>query len=76
MKKALIVQGGWDGHEPKEVADILADSLRKNDFEVEVSDTLDAFKDLDKLMAMDLLVPEWTMGSIEKEQVEPLCKAV
>ena len=76
MKKALIVQGGWQGHEPKEVADILADALREQDFEVEVSDTLDALKDLEKLKALDLIVPEWTMGKIEKEQVQPLLEAV
>ena len=76
MKQALIVQGGWEGHEPKEVADILADALRRHDFQVEIADTLDAFKNLDKLLALDLIVPEWTMGSIEKDQLEPLLKAV
>ncbi len=76
MKQALIVQGGWEGHEPKEVADILADALRRHDFQVEIADTLDAFKNLDKLLALDLIVPEWTMGSIEKDQLDPLLKAV
>ena len=76
MKKALIVQGGWQGHEPSQVADILAKALRENDFEVEVSDTLDSFRDLEALQALDLIVPEWTMGSIEREQLMPLLEAV
>ena len=76
MKKALIVQGGWQGHEPQQVADILAQSLRGKDFDVEIADTLDAFKDVDKLKALDLVVPEWTMGTIEKEQLQPLIAAV
>jgi len=76
MKKALIVQGGWQGHEPRQVADILAGALRENQFEVEISDTLDSFRDLDALKGLDLIVPEWTMGSIEREQLQPLLEAV
>ena len=37
MKKALIVWGGWDGHKPKEGADLFSGWLRTQDFEVEVS---------------------------------------
>ena len=39
MKKALIVYGGWDGHEPKPCAEIFAKALTANGFKVEVSDT-------------------------------------
>ena len=76
MKTALIVQGGWEGHEPKEVSDILATALRENAFEVEVSDTLDAFKDQAKLEPLNLVVPVWTMGEITGEQLNPLLQAV
>ena len=48
-RKALIVQGGWDGHQPKEVAEIFRALLVKEGFEAEVSDTLDAFLDEGKL---------------------------
>lgn len=75
MKKALIVQGGWDGHKPKEVAAILAGQLRQNGFEVTISDTLDAYKD-PNLSKLDLIVPNWTMGTIQKEQLQPLLAAV
>lgn len=75
MKKALIVWGGWDGHEPEGMSQLLADSLRKHDFDVTVSDTLDAFTTHD-LTTFDLLVPIWTMGSIEKEQLQAVLKAV
>jgi len=76
MKKALIVQGGWEGHEPKEVAEILAKALRENGFQVEVSDTLDTFKEQEKLKKLDLIVPIWTMGTIEPDQLNPLLEAV
>jgi len=74
--KALIVQGGWQGHEPGPVAEIFRKALTERGFEVEVSDTLDSFKDEAKLKALDLIVPEWTMGTIEKEQLQPLLAAV
>jgi hypothetical protein len=76
VRKALIVWGGWDGHEPKQVAGIFAQQLKENDFEVEVSDTLDSFKDETKLKALDLIIPEWTMGSITGEQLRPVLAAV
>lgn len=76
MKKALIVQGGWDGHEPVQVSTRFARLLREHDFEVEVSDTLDSFLDLEKLKALDLIVPVWTMGKITNEQCIPVIEAV
>jgi uncharacterized protein len=75
-KRALIVWGGWDGHQPKQVGEIFARVLKQDGFEVEVSDTLDAFKDADKLMNLNLIVPVWTMGKISGEQAGPVFKAV
>ena len=75
VKRALIVQGGWEGHEPREVAEILAQALRENGFQVEISDTLDVFKEKD-LKRLDLIVPIWTMGHIEPDQLNPLLEAV
>jgi type 1 glutamine amidotransferase len=75
-QKALLVYGGWDGHEPQQVADVLAGALRQDGFEVEVSDSLDAFKDRDKLMQLSLIVPHWTMARITGEQVKPVLDAV
>jgi type 1 glutamine amidotransferase len=75
MKKALIVQGGWDGHQPKEVSELLGAQLRQHGFDVTISDTLDAFKTMN-LMELDLIVPIWTMGTIEKEQLNPVLEAV
>jgi type 1 glutamine amidotransferase len=75
-RKALIVWGGWDGHEPKQVAEIFQAQLTKHGFAVEVSDTLDAFLDGEKLKTLDLIVPVWTMGQITNEQAKPLFEAV
>lgn len=75
-RKALIVWGGWDGHQPKQVAEIFRGLLAKESFEVEVSDTLDAFTDQAKLLELSLIVPIWTMGKITKEQWSPVNAAV
>lgn len=74
--KALVVWGGWDGHEPEKVAAICKRVLTDHGFEVEVSDTLDAFLDAEKLLSLKLIVPIWTMGQISSEQVNPVLKAV
>ncbi|TYP79806.1 ThuA domain-containing protein [Paenibacillus methanolicus] len=76
MRNALIVWGGWDGHQPKEVGEIFADLLRKESFDVTVSDSLDAFADAELMAKQDLIVPVWTMGTITKEQLKPLLDAV
>lgn len=75
-KKALLVRGGWDGHEPIQVSEVFKKVLEKNNFEVEISDTLDAFLDVEKLKSLDLIVPIWTMGNITNEQVKPVLEAV
>lgn len=76
MKRAMIVQGGWQGHEPKQVADIMAAALRANGFEVKIADTLDALKDGAELKKLDLIFMAWTMGKIERDQLTPLLEAV
>ena len=74
-KTALIVWGGWDGHQPRQISEIFAGWLQEDGFTVEVSDSLDTFKS-DDLASVDLIVPAWTMGKITAEQVNPVLKAV
>ena len=73
---ALVVWGGWKGHEPEQVAALHAGVLREKGFAVEVSNTLDAFLDGERLKRLDLIVPLWTGGEIKKEQVGPVRAAV
>ena len=72
----MIVWGGWDGHQPREVAGIFASVLRDERFDVEVRDTLDAFLDRDRVMGLSLILPVWTMGSIKPDQLRNVCDAV
>lgn len=75
-KKALFVWGGWEGHEPKKGVDIFAPFLEGQGYEVEISDTLDAYLDEQKLRSLSLIVPVWTMGTITREQSKGLLDAV
>src|SRR5438552_1396728 len=75
-KRALIVQGGWDGHQPKEVAEIFRRVLSEEGFEVAVSDTLDSWNDQKELEKLNLIVPVWTAGKLTPEQQNAVCGAV
>ena len=75
-KKALIVWGGWDGHQPDLVAKRFEGYLKDAGIAADVSDTLDSFADLEKLKAYDLIVPIWTMGEIDAKYAENVSEAI
>ena len=75
-KSALVVWGGWEGHEPKQCVDIFAPWLESQGFKVEISHTLDAYLDLAKLKTLDLIVHIFTMSDIKPEQERNLEEAV
>ncbi len=75
MKKALIVWGGWHGHEPEQGSQIVRDILQNNGFEVRVETQTAAFAD-PALAQLDLIVPIYTMSKIEKEECANLTAAV
>jgi len=76
MKSALFVWGGWEGHEPKQCVDIFAPFLKERDFEVEISNTLDAYLDKEKMKSLNLIVHMWTMGTVTREQERGLLNAI
>ena len=76
MPNALFVAGGWEGHEPRQCADLFAGLLRDDGFQATVADTLDVFLDAEAMAGYDLIVPMWTMGEITKEQEAGLLAAV
>jgi type 1 glutamine amidotransferase len=75
-RRALIVWGGWEGHEPQAVAQVLRQMLQQDGFDVTLADSLTALSDLGNLMSLDLIVPVWTMGQIGQQQLECACNAV
>ena len=75
MREALIVWGGWSGHEPEQGAHIVAKMLKEHGFKVYIENTTEAFAD-PAIADMSLIVPIVTMSKIEKEEVENLTAAV
>ena len=67
IKKALILKGGWDGHEPDKVATRFGRMLEAEGFQVEIADNLEVLNDSSKIKALHMIVPVWTMGKITKE---------
>ena len=59
--KAIILCGGWDGHEPKLVSARFKKFLEGEGFDVAVEEKLEVLKDKDRLGELDLFVPVWTM---------------
>jgi uncharacterized protein len=76
MPSALILWGGWDGHTPKETAEVLAGELKANGFRVQLENSLEPLADAKKLKRYSLIVPVWTMGELSSEQWAGLNEAV
>ncbi len=76
MKSALIVWGGWEGHEPEKCVNIFAPLLREQNYKVEISNSLDVYLDEAKMRALDLIVQVYTMRTISREQETGLLEAV
>ncbi|MEF2072673.1 ThuA domain-containing protein [Consotaella aegiceratis] len=75
MREALIVWGGWSGHEPERCAAIIAGMLEEDGFKVYLENTTEAFAD-PSIKDLNLIVPIFTMSKIEKEELAMLTSAV
>jgi hypothetical protein len=75
-KKALVVWGGWAGHQPKETVDVFLPWLAEAGFDVEVSPNLDVYLDAAKLKGVSVIIQAVTMGQITPQQEKGLLEAV
>ena len=75
MRKALIVQGGWSGHEPEQGAKIVAGMLEAEGFSVRIEGSTAAFAD-PAIAELSLIVPIYTMSRIEPAEARNLSQAV
>jgi type 1 glutamine amidotransferase len=76
MRHALIVWGGWMGHQPDQTAQFFAEILRNANFQVTIANDLEAFAHLKDFPNLKLLIPIWTMGEIAPHQLQPVLEAV
>lgn len=75
MREAMIVWGGWSGHEPEQGAKIVSDMLAAHGFRVRVETSTKAFAD-PAIADLSLIVPIITMAKIEKDELANLTGAV
>ena len=75
MREALIVWGGWSGHEPDRCAYVVGEMLEDEGFSVLIEASTAAFAD-PGLTRLSLIVPIVTHGQIEPRAVSNLAKAV
>lgn len=74
--KALILYGGWEGHQPKVFTRHIAGWLRELDYEVQADNHLDKLDNPHELKNYDLIVPVWSMGEISEIRGQNLAQAV
>ena len=75
-KRVLYIYGGWDGHEPVQCRDIFVPWMESEGAEVLVYDNLDPYTDTTIMNHVDLIIQQWTMGTITRQQERGLLNAV
>lgn len=76
MKSALIVWGGWEGHQPQKTSEIVCGWLEEQGYRVEVSNSLDSLLDVDKMQSLDLIIPNMSDTKITGEQEKALLTTI
>ncbi len=75
MRKALIVWGGWPGHDPDLCASMIRGWLVDEGFEVRIETSAEVFGE-SFIHDLDLVIPIYTMSTIQKPHALNLCEAV
>ncbi|PBB89986.1 hypothetical protein CK215_23950 [Mesorhizobium sp. WSM3864] len=75
MRQALIVWGGWEGHEPEAGARVVKAMLEEEGFAVRLENTTAVFAD-PAIADLSLIVPIYTMSKLAKAEEANLTKAV
>lgn len=76
MRRALVVRGGWDGHQPVAATELFLPFLREQGFEVDVHETNEVYADAEVMAATDLVVQSMTMSTIGHDEFWGLRRAV
>ncbi|QYF89350.1 ThuA domain-containing protein [Arthrobacter sp. PAMC25284] len=75
-KTALVVRGGWDGHQPLEATELFIPFLKDNGYDVRVEESTKIYADAEYMAGVDLIMQCMTMTTIEKDEFEGLRTAV
>lgn len=75
-RRALIVRGGWDGHQPVETTESVIPFLTANGFVLRIEESPAAYADADYMAGVDLIVQTNTMSTIADDELAGLIAAV
>jgi type 1 glutamine amidotransferase len=76
IKHAIVVRGGWNGHQPVEATEFFIPFLESNGYSVAVHDSPTVYADEDAMAPVDLIVQCMTMSTIQAEELSGLRRAV
>jgi hypothetical protein len=76
MRRALIVRGGAEFHDPVGTTDSFLPFLGEHGFTVEIADSLKVYEDAQLLAHTDLIIQCWTTGDLTPTQFDHLDAAV
>ncbi|WP_328952423.1 ThuA domain-containing protein (plasmid) [Streptomyces sp. NBC_00184] len=76
QRNALVVRGGWEGHDPVGCTRMFIPRLERAGFDVSVAEDLSVYEDADLLAATDLVVHSWSGGELTPLQETTLVSAV
>ena len=75
-KQALVVRGGWPGHDPVAATEVFIPALEEAGFHLDIEDTPEVYADAGVMSRYNLVVQCMTLGSATVDEVEGLRKAV
>ena len=75
-KRALVVRGGWDGHEPEQTTNSVIPFLTREGFDVRVEEGTAVYADRETMASIDLIVQVNTMNTIADDELAGLIRAV
>ena len=74
--RALIVRGGWAGHQPVETTDVFLPFLEGNGYDIRIEESNEIYADAAAMAEIDLIVQSVTMSEISGAAVRGLRDAV
>jgi type 1 glutamine amidotransferase len=75
-ERALVLWGGYPGHQPKEAVERFVPFLADAGFEVIVEDSLEVYADASVMSSLAVILQNWTTGDLTAEQFSGLSAAV
>ncbi|KJQ54243.1 ThuA domain-containing protein [Microbacterium sp. SA39] len=75
-RRALIVRGGWPGHQPVETTDLFRPFLGDNGFDIRIEESSEIYADAHVMARTDLIVQAVSMSEISSAAIKGLREAV